>query len=86
MDAMSSQAVGKRLRLLRSAKGIESQDLMAQLLGVGKNRYNNWETGDNNIPVPFAVEVCKITGADLDYIYCGDKAGLPFSLAQALSK
>lgn len=85
-NPMSAKEIGKRLRLLRLAKGFEKQPPMAQLLGVSNNRYNNWEVGVVAIPITFANILCAKTGATTDYIYRGDVSGLPVRLASALQE
>lgn len=75
--------VSGRLRALRAAKAIPTQEAMAELIGAARNQYNNWERG-SLIPVAFAIRICAITGATLDYIYKGDKSGLPLNLVMLL--
>jgi transcriptional regulator with XRE-family HTH domain len=81
---MSNKAVGRRVEKLRVASGVESQRVMAELLGVDTNRYNNWANGVAAFPVPFAVKLCAITGATLDYVFRGDESGLPIRLITLL--
>jgi len=81
---MSNKAVGRRIEKLRGAAGVESQRVMAELLGVDTNRYNNWANGVAAFPVPFAVKLCAITGATLDYVFRGDESGLPIRLITLL--
>jgi transcriptional regulator with XRE-family HTH domain len=84
MSNYGSVQIGARLRALRLAKGIKTQGLMAKMISSDTNRYNNWETGFHLLPVPFAIKICAITGSTLDYIYRGDKSGLPLGLATSI--
>lgn len=79
------KAIGNRLRFLREAKGVEYQTVMAKLVGASQSRYSNWENGIGVIPVEFAVKVCSLTGATLDFIYIGNASSLPMYLASKWS-
>jgi len=85
MSKCSTIEVGKRLEALRKVKNLGSQKNLADLIGVKTNRLNNWETGYGLIPVPDAIKICGITGANLDYIYRGDLSSLPGNLVIMLS-
>ena len=50
-------------------------------------RPQNWGNvmkGRSMLPVSVAIRACLLTGADLDYIYRGDAAGLAPDLKAAL--
>lgn len=87
--SMSSElrpkSIGKRLRFLRKAKGVDHQTVMAKHVGVSQSRYSNWENGIGVIPVEFAVKFCQLTGATLDFIYTGNQSSLPMYLASMLA-
>jgi transcriptional regulator with XRE-family HTH domain len=85
-DEMLPGIVGRRLRVLRRARGIKTAKLAADLLGVSNSRYVNWENGVGLIGVFHAITFCEITGADLDYIYRGRQSGLCMKLVEALNK
>lgn len=74
------KSIGYRLRLLREARGIRTQAIMAQMIGVETNRYNNWERGAALIGPMEAVKVCAITGGSMDYIFRGEMSSMPASL------
>lgn len=78
--------IGARLRLLRLAHGYKNQRHFAKLLGAGPTQYNNWEKGAARIPVAFALEMRKLTGGDLQYIYDGALSGLPAVLVSRLDE
>lgn len=85
MSAYSPKSVGERLALLRKARGIASQSEMARIIGCELKRYNHWERGRGMLPVEFAIEIAKKTGANLDYIYLGEMSALPLNLWTLLS-
>jgi hypothetical protein len=80
------RAVGKRLALLRSVIGVENQVEMAKRLNIDPKRYHVWEAGKGLIPVPQAIQLHRVSGATLDYIYLGDMGALPVNLAKLLSE
>ncbi len=80
-NEFSPRAIGNRLRFLREAKGCKHQIQMGRLVGVSQSRYSNWENGIGVIPVEFAVKICSLTGATLDFIYIGNVSSLPMHLA-----
>jgi hypothetical protein len=81
----SVQAVGKRLALLRTVLDVENQVDMAKMLKIDHKRYHVWEVGKGLIPVPQAIEMRRLTGASLDYIYLGEMGGLSAELAKQLA-
>lgn len=83
-EQYSDREIGRRLEALRLAKGIAAQNMFAQLIGAQISQYNNWETGRRRITVDFAIKICVLTGATLDYIYRGDVSSLPLSLVGRL--
>jgi transcriptional regulator with XRE-family HTH domain len=85
LSVSSPKSIGKRLAQLREAKGITSQIEMARIIGCELNRYNHWERGRIMLPIEFAIEIAKQTGADLDFIYLGETSGLPINLWKLLS-
>ena len=84
-NELSWSSVGKRLELLRAAKGIKQQKIFADMIKASPGQYNNWALGRQVIPVEFAVKICGITGATLDYIYLGNSSALPMHLVSALN-
>lgn len=87
------KAIGARLQLVRLAYGIVqgstkelSQVDFAKLCGISKGTWNNAETGDNRLGLDNALAVCRRTGVSLDYIYRGERAGLPHALAVEIEK
>lgn len=92
LQVESAAAIGARLRLLRLAYGAlqrrdkeMSQSEFARLCEIGISAWNNAETGDNRIGIDNAKKVARRTGASLDFIYFGERAGLPHALAVAIA-
>ena len=83
-------AIARRLRLTRMAAGYDDyggQARFARRLNLGTGRWNNYETGgDKPIPFKVALLVVQVTGATLDWIYLGDRSGLPQRLVTAIEK
>lgn len=82
----SRKAIGKRLRALRTVKGL-SQDRIADLLEVPSRSksWNGYEQGRVVIPAPYALALCRIYGVTMDWIYRGLwNAGVPYELSQAI--
>jgi transcriptional regulator with XRE-family HTH domain len=75
-----------RVRILRKFKGIPMQQQMAVLLGANIKQYDHWENGRTVIPVLYAVRLCGLTGANLDYIYRGDISSLPINLINYINQ
>ena len=89
----SAEAIGERLRLIRIAYGTAqghdremSQAEVCRLTGVGRQAWNNAETGDNRIGIDNAMSIVRSIGVSLDYIYFGDRRGLPHALAVEIDK
>jgi transcriptional regulator with XRE-family HTH domain len=76
----------RRLRTLREAHGYPTSNGFAGFLGIGANRYNNFENG-----VPLSREVVfllvqSIPGLTSDWLYFGKPDGLPVELARRLGE
>ncbi len=53
---------------------------MARRLRVRISTYHNWENGWGRIGVDDALNLARMTGATLDYIYAGVEKNLPKEL------
>lgn len=86
--ATDQKSVGERIVLLRRAKGGMMQKTLAQLMGRGMTPQKLWnyESGQDMIPVPAAIDICLATGSDLDYIFRGITGQLPPDLQQKLAE
>jgi DNA-binding transcriptional regulator YiaG len=80
----SVAAIGQRIRQTREAMRL-NQSAFARLVGTEPQAVNNWESARSRISLDQAINVCKATGASLDWIYRGlASSGLPVNLATAL--
>ncbi|MGR0184096.1 helix-turn-helix domain-containing protein [Azospirillum aestuarii] len=79
------KAIGNRLRAARLALGLTQKDLY-EPLGVKAATWNHWESG-KRLPDPLVMARLKeLHGITTDWIFTGDGAALPFSLARTLLK
>lgn len=78
--------VGRRLALVRRALGLNQKEL-SEKLNVLNSRWSNWELGGNQIP-PSETRKLKhlLPGLTQDWVYDGDRSGLPHRLAELLDK
>lgn len=79
------QDVAVRLRLTREALGL-SQARLCRLTGIAPNTWNNAETGDNMLGLANALRLCQVTGVTLEWIYRGNRFGLPQAIAEELAR
>lgn len=77
------ESIGPRLIQARVALGL-TQSQMADAAGIGRNTYNQWETGTERPSLGLALKLCDTFGLTLDWIYRGDPSGLPFRIASGL--
>ena len=90
----SPEQMAPRLRLIRIAYGRLQgrvdpeigQAEFARLCGISAPTWNNAETGDNRLGIDNAMAVSRRTGATLDYIFFGERRGLPLDLALQIEK
>ena len=73
--------VGARLEATRLALGFDHQADMCREIKAEPNTWNQWERGVRLIDLGVAIRLCSRFGLTLDWIYRGDMAGLPLSLA-----
>lgn len=85
-NAVNNQAVRERLKSLREAYRIESQEKMADRLSIPSDRYNSAERPKGNgLSLEVAIRICeRFPGVTLDWLFLGKTALLPFDLANAL--
>lgn len=76
--------VGKRIVMLREAKGVRQAEL-ATLLKISYQRLSNYETGKRPLDIELASAICDKLSGTLDYLYRGVHAGLPFEVIQRLA-
>jgi transcriptional regulator with XRE-family HTH domain len=63
-----------------------SQVEICRRTGITPPTWNNYEKGLHRVSIEAAREIRKVTRADLDFIYLGDKANLPYDLVEAIQK
>jgi transcriptional regulator with XRE-family HTH domain len=77
--------IGKRIVLLREALGY-GQGAFAQLTGLTQSGLSNYEAGTRRPEIDKAIQIVQKTGVTLDWIYLGDRAGLPQRLLAQLAE
>lgn len=77
----SGEAIGKRLRLLRQSSGLSQTTWARQIAGLTAQAWNNYERGRARISLDVALVLNRRVGVSLDWIFCGELAGLPLGLA-----
>lgn len=81
-----SEAVGRRLKALRRAKGYDYIRHFAEDLGINEDRYDKWEKGKALIPADEALKLKRKFGITADWLYFGDEAALPQHIYTELRK
>jgi transcriptional regulator with XRE-family HTH domain len=76
--------IAKRLRLTREALGLSPAEL-CRMTGIKPNTYSNWEGGTARVGLGEAKVLRRVLGYSLDWIYEGDRSGLPLKLASAIA-
>ncbi len=79
----SNHALAQRLVVLRQSLGM-NQSRFAALVGITQSAMNNYEGGIRRPKLDVAQTIVARTGATLDWLYLGNRAGLPSHLAQRL--
>jgi len=82
-SAESWESVTERLEKLRCVMRLNKKQF-AESVGMRPQNWGNVMKGRSMLPVSVAIRACLLTGADLDYIYRGDAAGLAPDLKAAL--
>ena len=83
-NVRSLDAIAARLRATREAFGL-GQNEFARRAGIASNTYNQYEQAKNLPRLDFANQICDTYGITLDWIYRGDRSGLPMRIANLLS-
>lgn len=79
----SNTDIARRLVALRGALNL-NQSAFAHLIEVSQPAVNNYESGLRRPDIDVAIKVQMRTGATLDWIYLGDRSGLPGRLLSLL--
>lgn len=75
--------VAMRLRALASALGY-NQSGFAAMVGLTQPAMNNYMRGLRRPDLEAAIQIASRTGVTLDWLYLGDRAGLPARLLALL--
>ena len=79
---------GRRLKAARIAHDMGARGGLkkyATAAGLEDNRYGQWENGIFRIEIGAAIALCKTWKLTLDYIYLGDRSGLPAKLKDSIT-
>jgi transcriptional regulator with XRE-family HTH domain len=79
----SNADIAMRLNALMKALD-KKQVEFAQLIGISQPALNNYLKALRRPDIDVAITIQSRTGATLDWIYLGDRAGLPVRLASIL--
>jgi transcriptional regulator with XRE-family HTH domain len=82
---VSSAEVGRRLAALRVSLDLNQSDV-ARRLKTSANKISQWEAGKFLPSLPAAISLCAEFGITLDWLYRGDRSGLPARIIAALDK
>ncbi|TGQ89432.1 XRE family transcriptional regulator [Mesorhizobium sp. M2D.F.Ca.ET.185.01.1.1] len=80
----SLRDIGARLVALMEATNHKSQVGFAQLIEVSQPALNNYLKGLRRPELDVAMRIQARTGATLDWIYLGERSGLPAKLSETL--
>jgi transcriptional regulator with XRE-family HTH domain len=84
MAIVEKTAVGKRLKAVRLASGIERKEFVTRL-GIGFADWNNYEDARMLVPPLSAGKLVELVpGLTLDYVYLGRTNGLDADLHRKL--
>jgi len=70
-DKIDPVEVGKRLTAARLAAGVNTQSEMADVVGVDKSTWSQYESGSRLITTRLAIKLLLRYGITLDYLYAG---------------
>lgn len=71
--------IGERLAWRRSLEGM-NQTEFAELAGLKRSQYGNWESGTSRLGLDGALALQKTYGLSLDFLYLGVSDALPMTL------
>lgn len=79
------QAISLRIKWTREAMGL-NQASFARLVGLSPQGLNNYENYAQRPEIDQALQICRATGVTLDWIYRGDRSGLPQRISEKLAE
>jgi transcriptional regulator with XRE-family HTH domain len=81
------QQTGQRLRLIEKALTLNGAKIARMTENrISASRWSEYCKGSRLITVEAALALHEQTGATLDFIYRGDRSGLPQRLVEAINK
>lgn len=81
------KVIGQRLKALRLAVGCKTQAAFAKSIGVEKNTYNPWETGQRPLTFEGALLIRRRYRVPLDFLFFGEAVDeIPSGILNKLSQ
>jgi transcriptional regulator with XRE-family HTH domain len=77
--------IGRRVLMLREALGL-NQSAFSRLVDISQPSLANYEKGFRRPELDKAIQIVNKTGVTLDWIYLGDRSGLPQRLLAQLEE
>lgn len=81
----SRQEIGRRLRATREALDVKS-GVMAEMIGVTKQAWSQYEAGNRRPDLTHMLAFSDRFNISLDWIYKGNPAQLPYTLASVIAE
>lgn len=78
------EQIAHRLRMGREALGMSAAELCRRT-GIQPNTYSQWENSKGRPQLDEAIKLCSALGYTLDWIYLGDRSGLPYAIASKIA-
>jgi transcriptional regulator with XRE-family HTH domain len=75
--------IGRRISALRTSMGL-NKTAFAEMIGTSQPAVSQYENGVRRPELDVALRIRMRTGVTLDWIYEGDRSGLPLRLASQL--
>lgn len=80
---IANDDIARRIIMLREALGM-NQSAFATLVGLTQPGLANYESGLRRPDIDKAIQICLRTGATMDWLYRGERSGLPQRLLELL--
>ena len=84
-ERKSLEQIASRLRDMRRAFGIRTQQEFARRAGIARNTYNQWEQATRRPDLDNAIKLAETYGVTLDWIFLGSPRGLDPALVGRMS-
>lgn len=82
----TKQAIADRLEIARRALDYRTQHVFAATIGVSPQKWNNYVSARDRVSLDTALDLCRKHRLTLDWIYRGDRSGLPVALARRIEE